>query len=179
MERQQLWDACVEFHGHACPGLAIGFVAALGLLEAHGMEPGSSPDEELVCVTENDACGVDAIQYILGTTAGKGNLIVERKGKMAFTLYDRRGERAYRAYLVARADGMDRKRFLQYLLEEPAEKIFDITEAPYVAPAHAYRYPNHDCASCGESTAEYALRPIDGELLCMDCFANRERATFS
>ncbi|MDR3544029.1 MAG: FmdE family protein [Desulfosporosinus sp.] len=25
---QRDWDRCVEFHGHICPGLAIGFQAA-------------------------------------------------------------------------------------------------------------------------------------------------------
>ncbi|MDR3206012.1 MAG: formylmethanofuran dehydrogenase subunit E family protein, partial [Candidatus Methanoplasma sp.] len=25
---KELWDGCVRFHGHACPGLAIGFRAS-------------------------------------------------------------------------------------------------------------------------------------------------------
>ena len=44
-----------------------------------------SEDEEVVCVTENDACGVDGIQAILSCTAGKGNLKFRDTGKMAFS----------------------------------------------------------------------------------------------
>ena len=29
MIQQELWERCVAFHGHACPGLAIGYRAAL------------------------------------------------------------------------------------------------------------------------------------------------------
>ncbi len=80
---QKDWEDCIAFHGHECPGLAIGFRMAhaartrLGIISAH--------DEELVCVTENDACGVDAIQFLLSCTLGKGNLIFRDRGKHAFT----------------------------------------------------------------------------------------------
>lgn len=45
------WERCVEFHGHACPGLATGFraceaaMARLGLIFAG--------DEEMVYVTDH------------------------------------------------------------------------------------------------------------------------------
>ena len=44
-----------------------------------------SSDEEVVCVTENDACGIDAVQVLTGCTMGKGNLIYRGTGKMAFS----------------------------------------------------------------------------------------------
>ena len=34
-----------------------------------------SADEDVVCIAENDACGVDAIQVLLGCSVGKGNLL--------------------------------------------------------------------------------------------------------
>lgn len=37
---------------------------------------GYSKDEEIVCVTENDACGVDAIQVVLGCSAGERKFII-------------------------------------------------------------------------------------------------------
>ena len=86
---KELWDKCVAFHGHSCPGLAIGFRAATLALELLGLEEGAK-DEELVCVTENDACGVDAVQVVTGCTMGKGNLIYRGTGKMAFSFYCRR-----------------------------------------------------------------------------------------
>ena len=59
---QQLWQKCVEFHGHECPGLAIGFKACEAAKKKLGI--GFSKDEEIVCITESDAC-VDAVQVSL------------------------------------------------------------------------------------------------------------------
>lgn len=71
------WEKAAAFHGHTCPGLAIGFKAAEGAIAELGLDDTQLPaiDEELVCVTENDACCVDAIQCLLGCTYGKANLI--------------------------------------------------------------------------------------------------------
>jgi formylmethanofuran dehydrogenase subunit E len=43
-----------------------------------------SQDEELVAVVETDRCGVDAIQFLIGRTFGKDNLIHMEYGKNAF-----------------------------------------------------------------------------------------------
>ena len=45
---KELWDKGVAFHGHSCPGLAIGFRAATPALELPGLQEGAK-DEELVC----------------------------------------------------------------------------------------------------------------------------------
>lgn len=55
----KLWEKVVSFHGHECSGLAMGFRAAEVAMEHLNLE--FSKDEEIVCVTENDACGVNAI----------------------------------------------------------------------------------------------------------------------
>ena len=67
---QSLFEKSAEFHGHRCPGLAIGVRAAVEAQKL--LHIGHSADEEIVCVTENDACGVDGIQVLLGCSAGKG-----------------------------------------------------------------------------------------------------------
>ena len=76
MEIKELMKKATMFHGHICPGIAIGVLVAKYALE-HGFE--HSPDEELVAVVETDSCSVDALQVLLGTTFGKGNLIQDRK----------------------------------------------------------------------------------------------------
>jgi formylmethanofuran dehydrogenase subunit E len=82
---KDLIDAAIRFHGHMCPGLAIGIRAAeIGLREI-----GRDGDEEIVAVVETDMCGVDAIQYLTGCTFGKGNLIHLDYGKNAFSFYRR------------------------------------------------------------------------------------------
>jgi len=55
----ELWQKCIEFHGHICPGLAIGFRACEAAIEK--LDLTFSKDEEVMCITETDACGVDAI----------------------------------------------------------------------------------------------------------------------
>ena len=64
------WETCVQFHGHACGGLTIGYKAACYAAEL--LELSFSGDEQVVCIAENDACGVDAIQALLGCSIGKG-----------------------------------------------------------------------------------------------------------
>ena len=95
--RKQLWMDSIKFHGHQCPGLAIGFRAAE--LASELMSLTYSKDEEVICISENDACGVDAIQYITGCTVGKGNLIFKNVGKMAFTFLNRETNEGYRFLL--------------------------------------------------------------------------------
>mgnify|MGYP000335623766 FL=1 len=94
MDRQALWDKCVAFHGHACGGLTIGFQAARYAMEL--LELDFSADEDVVCITENDACGVDAIQVLLGCSVGKGNLLFHLRGKQAFSFYNRKTGKAVR-----------------------------------------------------------------------------------
>ena len=77
------YDDAIAFHGHSCGGLAMGYVAALYARNLLNLT--YSEDEEVVVITETDSCTVDAIQTILGTTAGKGNLFVNNWGKNAFT----------------------------------------------------------------------------------------------
>ena len=95
---KELIDQTIGFHGHWCPGLAIGIRAAEYALK----EMGKAPDEEIVAVVETDMCGVDAIQFLVGCTFGKGNLIHKDYGKTAFTFYRRSDGKAAR--LVTRAD---------------------------------------------------------------------------
>lgn len=67
------WERAVAFHGHSCPGLAIGYRAAKIALRE--LAAGRAGDEELVAIVETDACGVDTIQVLTGCTLGKGNLL--------------------------------------------------------------------------------------------------------
>jgi len=61
----------IAFHGHSCPGLAIGIRAA----ELARDRLGTPDQSDLVAVAETDMCGLDAIQFLTGCTYGKGNLI--------------------------------------------------------------------------------------------------------
>src|SRR4030066_311273 len=82
---KELIEKTITFHGHSCPGLAIGIRAAELALQ----KLGHPEQSDLVAVVETDMCGVDAIQFLTGCTFGKGNLIHKDYGKMAFNFYDR------------------------------------------------------------------------------------------
>jgi len=74
----------VIFHGHFCPGLAIGYRAAQIAMDA--LRTDRAEDEELVAIVENDSCAVDAVQVLSGCTFGKGNLIFRDHGKQGVHL---------------------------------------------------------------------------------------------
>jgi formylmethanofuran dehydrogenase subunit E len=60
MDTMMRYQEIVKFHGHECPGLAIGYrMASVGLKAIESVRAG---DDEIVSIVENDACGVDALQ---------------------------------------------------------------------------------------------------------------------
>ena len=118
------WETCVQFHGHACGGLTIGYKAVCYAAEL--LELSFSGDEQVVCIAENDACGVDAIQALLGCSIGKGNLLFHMRGKQAFSFYNRATGKSVRLVLRPRPEGMTREEsFAYYQAQEPAD-LFDI-----------------------------------------------------
>ena len=94
MNKNEAWERAVSFHGHECPGLTIGYRAAI--YAAKLLELTFSDDEQVVCISENDACGVDAVQAILGCSVGKGNLLFHMTGKQAFSFYNRKSGKSVR-----------------------------------------------------------------------------------
>ena len=170
---ESLWKKTAAFHGHMCPGLAIGFKACEGAIEELELDASKLPaiDEEVVCVTENDACGVDAVQVLLGCTYGKSNLIPRLRGKMAFSFFVRGTEKSVRLVFKAENDGsMSREQFQAFLLETPYGELFEISSPAYGLPEPARLFASQPCSTCGETTAEYALRVQNGSLVCSDCY---------
>lgn len=180
MERK-LWEKCVDFHGHECGGLTIGYKAAiyairlLKLPMEHAGQGSFSADEELVCICENDACGVDAIQVILGCSIGKGNLLFHMTGKQAFSFYNRKNRKAVRLVLKARPEGMTRQESFAYYQGKEPEELFDIKEPVQNLPEPARIFKSVCCSRCGESTAEHLIRLCGDEMLCLDCYSSYNR----
>lgn len=163
-----LFEKSAEFHGHKCPGLAIGVRAAVEAQKQLGV--GHSADEEIVCVTENDACGVDGIQVILGCSAGKGNLIFRIRGKQAYSFFNRGSGESVRLVLKALPRMESREEKQNYILDAPLEQIFEIKKPGYSLPEEARLFPSVECELCGESTAEPYIRLENGKKVCLDCF---------
>ncbi len=173
MEIQELFQKSAEFHGHACPGLAIGVRAAVEAQKLLGIN--HSDDEEIVCITENDACGVDGIQVILGCSAGKGNLIFRIRGKQAFSFFNRTTGNNTRLVLKNLPKMESREAKQNYILEAPMEEVFEIKKPGYPLPEEARLFSSIDCEICGESTAEPYIRLEDGKKVCLDCFREYHR----
>lgn len=169
------WERCVEFHGHACPGLAIGVRTCEAAMARLGLT--FAKDEEVVCVTENDACGVDAVQVLTGCSVGKGNLIHRNTGKMAFSFFCRTNKKGVRLVFKKpfTREGMDRDAMQQHILIAPLEELFDIKEPSYAPPERARLFASVVCEQCGESCAEHAARLQGGKKVCLDCFADYGR----
>ena len=167
MNERELWEKCAAFHGHECGGLTIGFKAALYAIELLDLR--FSPDEQVVCVTENDACGVDAIQVILGCSVGKGNLLFHLRGKQAFSFYNRATGRSVRLVLKDRPQGMSRQESFAYYQSLSPQDMFDVKETTITLPERARIFQSVKCECCGETTAENMIRLENGRKLCLDC----------
>ncbi len=168
--KKDLWEKCVEFHGHACPGLAFGFQAACLVNDYFGFK--RAQDEEIICVTENDACGVDAIQFLLGCTFGKGNLIYRPRGKSAYSFFQGQRDEGRRLVLKRREWQEDKEEKIKAILSENPRDLFLLKKPHFPSPAGAKIFNTIDCENCGEGTAEPFIRLQDDKKLCLDCLEN-------
>ena len=164
---KEIWDKCVIFHGHECPGLAIGYRASLYAQELLDID--FSSDEEIVCISENDSCSVDAVQVITGCTAGKGNLIFNITGKHAYSFYKRENNKSIRLVLKKMDSKMSRKETFDYVQKSKSEDLFDIKDTTLELPEKASIYKNITCSNCMEETAEPFITYYEEKALCPDC----------
>jgi formylmethanofuran dehydrogenase subunit E len=192
MENNMNFDDAVNFHGHACPGLALGFRVAKLALKEMGLR---AKDEELVAVVENNSCAVDAIQLLCGCTFGKGNLIFKDYGKQVYTFFKRPNPEAVRISVnwqpppedpvteamwkqysqgdrspEVTAAVQDRKaRKIQAVLTADDSELFEVKRIQAEMPEPARIYKSLTCDKCGEKVMEPRTRVIDGRVLCITC----------
>ncbi|MCD6520874.1 MAG: tRNA (N6-threonylcarbamoyladenosine(37)-N6)-methyltransferase TrmO [Anaerolineae bacterium] len=187
-------DRVVSFHGHLCPGLARGIRAA----EIASREIGSAEDEDVVAVLESVGCSVDAIQFLLGCTVGKGNLILQDYGRHVFTFARRVDGRAIRLIekespLIALSEEEERllqrgrapdatdqeRRAFQELWTRLAETVLRVAEEELFIVEELSNYPLPEkapvrslrrCDSCGVLTMETRLHRLRGRCLCISCY---------
>jgi len=173
-------QTCITFHGHLCPGLTIGYLAAqIGM---RSMKLKRAADEELVCIAMSDGCAVDAIQHMTGCTLGKGNLIFQDYGKMVFLFLKRTKGNFGSGIRIALKGFPQRKRrsSSKPLTKEEAalsmltiseEKLFAVRRLKkYPLPEQARIFTSQPCACCAEPTMEPRLRVKDCKLLCPECY---------
>ena len=155
-------------------------------------------DEEVVALVETDSCAVDAIQYLVGCTFGKGNLIHLDQGKSVFTFVRRSDGKAIRIAskprparqldpeqesLVERvssgeASETDRKAFWELwrqrafaVLEAKESELFDIRVLDdFSVPDRASIHASMRCDVCGERTMVTRVHYLEGKTLCTPCY---------
>jgi len=169
---EQTYDDLIAFHGHSCPGLAMGYRMARAAMDF--LSGARAADEELVAIVENNACGVDALQCITGCTFGKGNLIFRDYGKHVYTLYNRKTGKGVRVVFLDRGipDEVknDRARFIEWLLTTPEEQLVSVQEVAIKEPEQARIMKSVECSFCGEGVMETRVRDINGRAACIPCW---------
>lgn len=168
------YQEAVKFHGHSCPGLAIGYRMAVAALDYFRDQ--KAEDEELVAIVENDACGTDAVQFVTGCTFGKGNLIFRDYGKMVYTFYHRQSGKAVR--INRKTDfkkkteemEMSREEMISLILTTPQEDLLEIRAVNLKPPVYARLHNNVTCHLCGETVAEPRAEHRNGKYYCIPCY---------
>ncbi len=186
------FDDVVDFHGHSCPGLALGYrVSQRALRELKKR----AEDEEIVAIVENNSCAVDAVQMMTGCTFGKGNLIFRDHGKQVYTFVRRPSGKSIRISVIGEkpaetkeekafweryAKGDRSKKVLDFVhsrkaartrqvLEADDDELFAITQGKTVLPPEAEIFESIRCAVCNEKVAEPKARSLNGLKLCVPC----------
>jgi formylmethanofuran dehydrogenase subunit E len=188
-----------KFHGHVCPGTAIGYRAAeIAIKELSSTR---AMDEEFLAIVENDSCSVDAIQVVTGCTFGKGNLIFKDYGKNVYTFVNRDTGDTLRLSLNKGIDEMDpefakirakafsgsaseeemkefenqKNKASQDILDMPDNELFKIEHVKIEIPEEARIFQSVKCAKCGELVAEHRARVEKGNFVCIPCFDEYSR----
>ncbi len=186
-----------QMHGHFCPGLAMGVMAATYAMRQMGTT--SDGMEDILAITETNNCFADGVQFVTGCSFGNNALIYKDLGKTAFTLTKRDGkgirvcsrhesvdvirqsfpdfQNLYKEVvehqnhdpeLIAKYKQAGVKRAFG-TLELPFEKLFAIQQVNTDIPEYASIHESVVCDKCGESVMKNHTRPINNDHYCLEC----------
>ncbi len=187
-----------QMHGHFCPGLAMGIMAATYAM--NHMETESDGMEDLLAITETNNCFSDGVQFVTGCAFGNNSLIYKDFGKTAFTLTKRDGKGIRlcakpESQQVIREAFPDFKNLYKKVVEEQnhdpelvaefrksagerafgtlsidLQKLFKIEELHVDIPEYAKIVDSYNCDMCGESTMSTRIRKNNNESnVCLQC----------
>lgn len=185
-----------KFHGHECPGSAIGYKASKIAVERLKIDP--SEDEEVLAIVENDSCAVDSIQVVLSCTFGKGNLIFNDYGKNVYIIASRDKNKAIRLSMKKSFNPMEidpkfselkekernktinpeekdelktmTQEVCDYIINMNDDEIFSIKEVKMPSIKKTSIYKSLVCDKCGELTAEHRIQKYKDKNLCIPCY---------
>lgn len=196
-DMEGLMIKAAQIHGHFCPGLAMGIMAATHAMRE--LKAQSDGMEDLLAITETNNCMADGIQFVTGCTFGNNALIFNDFGKNAFTLTHRNGKgirvvakpgnqatindafpdfkNLYQK--VVAEQNHDEQLIAQYkkvslnrsfgTLQIPFDKLFSMQQVDAEIPAYAPMFESVVCSNCGESVmSSRAIKNNDG-YRCYSC----------
>ncbi len=196
-ETDKLLIKAAQMHGHYCPGLAMGVMAATFAMQH--MKSQSDGMEDLIAITETNNCVSDGVQFVTGCSFGNNSLIFKDIGKTAFTISKRDGKGIRistkpdsREYIKQKNENFSKQyekviknqnhndkeiTLLKKLGIESAfailkldfDKIFNIQEIEIDIPAYAPSLESIFCEKCGESIMASRITNIEGKKLCIPC----------
>jgi formylmethanofuran dehydrogenase subunit E len=196
MNREELPEKGLWFHGHKCPAMPMGLRVSLAAMEALGLEQRAGAGE-LVALVELDedhcaTCFADGVQVATGCTFGKGNIKKLHYGKWGLTLIDRMQGKAVRVAPLAEAmEANKRTEFMAHrkagvpptqipaeiaeplverVMNAPADQLFKVGEVfDYAYEAAPHTFESVICGECGEMVVERNARVQGGRVLCIPC----------
>jgi tRNA-Thr(GGU) m(6)t(6)A37 methyltransferase TsaA len=196
-ESRALLQQAGQIHGHYCPGLSMGVMTAMHLLDL--MKHTSDGMEDLLAFVETNNCFSDGVQYVSGCTFGNNALIFHDYGKNAVTFTNREGQgyrvRArndIRAFIGKRFpdfntlfekvvveknhDLKSKKLFKKASLEAsfgmldiPFEEMIEVKEKKVVVPGYAPIEESVVCQKCGEMFMVSRGENQNGSVVCNNC----------
>jgi formylmethanofuran dehydrogenase subunit E len=195
VNKQELLEKGIWFHGHKCPAMPMGLRASLAAMEALGVERAGA--SELVALVELDedhcaTCFGDGVQVATGCTFGKGNIKKLHYGKWGLTLIDRKRGKAVRVVPLAqvmeankRTEFMARRKegipptmipdeisqpLVERVMDMPDDQLFKVSEVfDYQLEVAPHTFESVVCEECGEMVVERNARVRGGRVLCIPC----------
>lgn len=122
------WEEAVRFHGHECPGLAIGVKACEAIISKMNIKP---KKDEIICITENDTCPLDGIKYVFGCDYDKKNLFYKKSEELAFNIFNVNNNDSLRIIYKGKNNADSKDEYIKYILNENIDKLFDFSEVKY------------------------------------------------
>lgn len=194
---EQLMLKAGQLHGHFCPGLAMGVMAATYAMNE--IKAKSDGMEDLLAITETNNCFSDGVQFVTGCSFGNNSLIYKDLGKTAFTLTTRDGNgiricsrhesqeliknqfpefnKYYRQVVVEQDHQPEniakfKKAALQRAFETlnlAFEALFTIHFIKADIPSYAKIHESVVCSKCGESVMKPRTKEKNSKLFCYNC----------
>jgi formylmethanofuran dehydrogenase subunit E len=196
-DHEQLMLKAGQLHGHYCPGLAMGVMAAMYAMNELKVE--SDGMEDLLAITETNNCFSDGVQFITGCSFGNNSLIFKDLGKTAFTLTTRQGkgirvcskhesqeliknrfpefnkyyqnvvvEQDHRPENIAKFKKAALRRAFE-TLNLDFDKLFAVQRTKAEIPVYAKIHESVICGQCGESVMKTRTTEKDNEHICYTC----------